>query len=141
MTRIWSILMQALKSLQNLHFNWSLLCKLYNFRSQKVQRSYLSWHWRIRQNLKKIWLAVSKITWGIWQIFIRTLESVRIGTFVRSFCPNEKMHKLKIYRGVMGMALKNDEKSVVELTCRFKIDIKNLTNLDSTTGKSRKFTL
>ena len=41
----------------------------------------------------------------------------------------------------MGMTLKNDEKSVVELTCRFKIDIKNLMNLDSTTGKSQKFTL
>ena len=26
-------------------------------------------------------LVVWRMTWGIWQIFIRTLESVKIGTF------------------------------------------------------------
>ena len=33
------------------------------------------------------------------------------------------------------------EKSEEELTCPFKIDIRNLTNFDSSTGKSQKFTL
>ena len=32
------------------------------------------------------------------------------------------------------MTLKNDEKSVEELTCCFKIDIRNLTNFDSSKG-------
>ena len=41
------------------------------------------------------------MTWGIWQIFIRTLESVKIGTFMTYFCPKQKMHELKIYTGVM----------------------------------------
>ena len=39
------------------------------------------------------------------------------------------------------MALKNDEKFEEELTCRFKIDIKNLTNFDSRTRRSQKITL
>ena len=39
------------------------------------------------------------------------------------------------------MILKNDEKSEKELTCRFKIDVRNLTNFDSRTQKSQKFTL
>ena len=39
------------------------------------------------------------------------------------------------------MTLKNDEKSEDELTCRFKIDIKNLTNFDSRAGKSQKFAI
>ena len=39
------------------------------------------------------------------------------------------------------MTLKNDEKSEDELTCRFKIDIRNLTNFDQRTQKSQKFTL
>ena len=39
------------------------------------------------------------------------------------------------------MILKNDKKSEKELTCRFKIDIRNLTNFDSRTQKSQKFTL
>ena len=39
------------------------------------------------------------------------------------------------------MPLKNDEKSEEELICRFKIEIRNLTNFDLGTWKSQKFTL
>ena len=39
------------------------------------------------------------------------------------------------------MTLKNDEKSEEELTCYFKIDMRNLTNFDPNTRKSRKFAL
>ena len=83
---IWWILIWALKRLKKLHFDWSLLCKVYNVWSKKVQRHYISWHWRVMQNLKKNWLGVWKITWGNWEIFIETLESVKIGTFIWSFC-------------------------------------------------------
>ena len=40
------------KRLKNLHFDWFLLCKVFNVWPKKVQRSYLSWHWRVMQNLK-----------------------------------------------------------------------------------------
>ena len=43
LTRIWWILIWALKSLKNLHFDWSLLCKVCNLWPKKVLRSYLSW--------------------------------------------------------------------------------------------------
>ena len=50
------------------------------------------------------------------------------------------MHELK--RGVLcNDPLKNDEKSEDELTCHFKIDIRNLMNFDWSTQKSQKFTL
>ena len=39
------------------------------------------------------------------------------------------------------MTLKNDEKSEEKVTCRFKIDIRNLTNFDPKTRKSQEFTL
>ena len=39
------------------------------------------------------------------------------------------------------MTLKNDEKSEEELTCCFKIDIRNLTNFDLSTQKSQRFSL
>ena len=55
---------------------------------KKVQRSYLSWHGRVMLNLKKDWLVAWKITWGILQIFSRTLESVKIGTLIGPFYPN-----------------------------------------------------
>ena len=37
------------------------------------------------------------------------------------------------------MTMKNDTKIEEELTCRFKIDMKNLINLDVSTRKSNKF--
>ena len=39
------------------------------------------------------------------------------------------------------MTLKNDEKPEEELTCCFKIDIRNLTNFEPSTQKSQKFAL
>ena len=39
------------------------------------------------------------------------------------------------------MSLKNNEKFEEELTCRFKIDMRNLTNFDPSTRKFQKFLL
>ena len=76
-TRIWWNLNRAFESLKNLHFHWFLLCKVFNAWPKKVQ-SYVSWYWRAMQNFKKNWLVVWKMTWGSWQIFTRTLKSVKI---------------------------------------------------------------
>ena len=40
---------------------------------------------------------VWKITWGIWQIFIRALASLKIGTLMGFFCSKLKMYELKTY--------------------------------------------
>ena len=37
------------------------------------------------------------------------------------------------------MTVKNDAKFEEELTCQFKIDLRNLTNFDLSTRKSQKF--
>ena len=39
------------------------------------------------------------------------------------------------------MTMINDAKFEEELTCRFKIDMRNLTNFDPNTQKSQKFAL
>ena len=49
MTRISVILIRALKSLTNLHFDWSLLYKVFNIWLKKVQKSYISRHWRVEK--------------------------------------------------------------------------------------------
>ena len=87
MIRIWWILIWALRSLKYLHFDWSLLCKVYNLWPKKVQRSYLSWHWSVMKNLKQNWLLLWKMTRGIRKIFTRALRSVKIGTLIGFFCP------------------------------------------------------
>ena len=84
MTRIRWILTQALKSLKNLHFDWFVYCEVFNVWPKKVQRSYLSWQWRAKFE-EQLTLWVEKMT-GIWQIFTRALESVKIGTLSGSFC-------------------------------------------------------
>ena len=39
------------------------------------------------------------------------------------------------------LTMKNDAKIEEELTCQFKIDMRNLTNFDPSTQKSQKFAL
>ena len=36
------------------------------------------------------------------QIFIRTVESVKIDIFMGSFCPKQKIHELQTHRGVVS---------------------------------------
>ena len=50
---------------QNLHFDWIHLSEAYKYLDEKVQKSYVSWHWRVMLSLKKNWLLVPKMTWGI----------------------------------------------------------------------------
>ena len=60
------ILTRALESLKNLCFEWLLVAKVFIVWATKVQRSYLSQHWRDMQILKKNWLVVWKKNWEIW---------------------------------------------------------------------------
>ena len=48
---------------------------------------------------------------------------------------------LKFTEKLCVMTMKNDAKIEEELTCRFKIDMRNLTNFDPNTQKSKKFVL
>ena len=57
------------------------------------------------------------------------------------FVQRRKCMRYKLTEELQVMALTNDEKSEEALTCRLKIDIKNLMNIDSRTQKSRTFTL
>ena len=50
---------------QNWGFGGILLSKLEKVLPQHLQRSYVSRQWRIMQNLKRNWLVISKVTWGI----------------------------------------------------------------------------
>ena len=51
-------------------------CWKYIILAKKVQKSYISWHWRAMLNLKKKWFVVSQIT-RIWSVLIRALESLK----------------------------------------------------------------
>ena len=65
MTRIWWILIWALKSLKNLPFYWSLLCKVYNVWPKKVQRRIFHDTEESCKIGRKTDLRSGKMTWGI----------------------------------------------------------------------------
>ena len=67
---------------ENLHFNQLLLSKACKVSDEKVQKSYVSWHWKVMQILEKNWLLVPKMSWWIWWILMRAVASLKICTFM-----------------------------------------------------------
>ena len=80
---------------ENLHFDVLLLSIAYKVSAKKVQKNYLSWHWKEIQTLKKNWLFVWKMTWGIWWTLTRAVESLKICTLMGYFCRKCVMFELK----------------------------------------------
>ena len=72
MTRIWWMLIWALRSLKHFHFDWFSLCKICNVWLKKVQRGYILWHWKVMQNLKQNWLVVWKMTRNLANFYQNT---------------------------------------------------------------------
>ena len=81
----------------NLYFDMLHLLKVYKISAKNLQRSYVSWHWRRTQNLKKS--LVSKMT-RIWWILIGALKSPKNLHFDWSLLCNYITFDLKRYRGV-----------------------------------------
>ena len=52
-------------------FNGLLLRKAYKYLDEKVQKSYVSWKWRVMQSLKKNWPLFPKMTWKIWRMLMQ----------------------------------------------------------------------
>ena len=86
---------------ENLHFDGLVLSKAYKVLDEKVQKSYVSWHWRVMQSLKKNWLLVPKVTWGIWWILMPAVASPKICTLMCYFCRKYIVFEPINYKGVM----------------------------------------
>ena len=128
----------ALKSLKNLHFNGILMTNAYNVWAKKVQRSYLSEHWRLMQNFKKKNLWFRKWHEEFGKFSSENLKGSKFGLWWDPFVQSRKCISLKFTEELSVMKMKNDAKFEEKLTCHFKIDMKNLTNLDLNTQKSKK---
>ena len=74
-------------------FDGLFLSKVYKVWATKIQRSYLSWHWTVMQNLNK------PRPWGIGWTFIRALKILKNWTL--TICPKRIMFQLKNFIGIM----------------------------------------
>ena len=61
-------------------------CPKSNNSARKFQRNFVSWHWKMMQNLKENWLVPWKTTSVIWLILMWAVESLKICTLIGSFC-------------------------------------------------------
>ena len=139
---IWWILTPELQGLKNLHFHWLFLTKLYNVRAEKVQMSYVWLQSILVQNSKENWLVFPKI-------YMRNLVNFHQSTWKSPNWDHDGILLSKVKNGVSlkiagelcVMTMTNDAKFEEELTCQFKIEMRNLTNFDLSTRKSQKSTL
>ena len=65
----------------------------------------------------------------------------KVGLWWGPFIQSRKCMSLNHTEELCVMTMKNDAKFEKELTCQFKIDMRNLTNFDPSTQKSQKFAL
>ena len=89
---------------------------------RKIDLCFQKWH----QEFGKFWPEhlVSKLGLS-WYPFVQSWKCMNLEFIGESFV----------------MTMKNDAKFEEELTCQFKIDMRNLTNFDLSTWKSHKFAL
>ena len=79
----------------NLHYDVLLLSIAYKVSAKKVQKSYLSWQWRVIQTLNKNSFFVWKMTWEIWWILTQAVENLKICTLMVHFCQKYVTFELK----------------------------------------------
>ena len=70
-----------------------------------------------------------------------TFKSLKLGLLLGPFIQSRKYMSLKFTGELCVMTIKNDAKFGEDLTCQFKIDMRNLTNFDPSTRKYQKFGL
>ena len=87
---------------KNLHFDGLLLTKAYKDLDKKVQKSYVSWHWRAMQNLKQNRLLVPKMACWILLILMSAVESLKICSLMYYFCQKHVKFRLKKYSRIIS---------------------------------------
>ena len=135
------ILTGALESLKNLCFNWLFVAKVYIVRATKQQRSYLLWHWKVMEIWRKTDLWFEKKLERFGKFSPERLKVSKLRLWWDPFIQSTKGMALNFTEKLCVMTMKGNVKFEEELNCHFKTDMRNLTNFDSSTWKSKKVAL
>ena len=107
---------------------------------KKKERSYLSCHWTVMQNLRNPDIVVSKMAWRIgWTFIIRTPKSLKIVPWWALFVKSIYCFSKKLSEELCVMTLKGVAKFKRKLTCGLKNDIRNLVNFYESSWKSKNW--
>ena len=132
---------RVLKSLQNLHFYLLLLCKVFNVWPKK----YRGVIFHDTERWSKIW-SKTDLFFGKWheefgRLSPKHLKVSKLGLWWDPLIRNRKFMSLKSTEELCVMTIKNYAKFEEELTYHFKTDMRDLTNFDLGSQKSKKFSL
>ena len=129
------------RNTQNFHFDCFLLCKVCKVWPKKLQRSYLwsLWEWSTIWRKTYLWFGKWHEEFGKCSPDHSKVSKLEL--WWDSFIQSRKWMSLKFTEELCVLTTKNDTKFEEELTYRFKIDIRNLTNFDPSPQKSQKLAL
>ena len=138
---IWRFLIQNSKVSKI----WTLMdsfwpkCIMFELKKNRGVTAYGTGEWC------KIWRKTD-LWFGKWhEEFGRSspehLKVSKLGLWWDPFVQSRKCMSLKFTEELCVMAMKNDAKFEKELTCHFKMDMRNLKNFNPNTWKSKKFAL
>ena len=134
------ILTRALeKSKKIFCFNWLLVTKVFIVWATKVQRSYLSWHWRFMHILKKNWLVVWKKLEKFGKFSPGHLKLSKLRLWWGPIVQSRKSMTFKFTEELCVMIIKKNTEFEEEFTCHFKTDKKNWMIFNSSTRKFKKY--
>ena len=131
------------RKFENLHFCGLLLSKACKSLDEKVQKSYVSWHWRVMQSLKKKKLTLGSKTdmKSLVNFNARRGQVWKFAHLCASFVESILCLSQKSTEELCGITLKNDAKFEEDLNCALKNDMRNLVNFDPAPESLNIFTL
>ena len=141
---IWRILTQALENLKNLLFNGLLLTKVHVWGKKSIEELCLM---TLNIDAKfegKMTCAFKNDMSNVANFHQSMFGTLKIELWRGPFIQRGECMGLKFTGKFCVMTKKNVAKFEEELTCQFKIDMRNLTNLTNfglSTQKSQKFAL
>ena len=128
---------KALKSLKIFTLTGSF-CRKRNVLARKCQRNYVSWRWKVMQNLRGNWLVAWKMRRNLVNFHASSWKSENLH-LMGSFCRNIYSFRWKGTEELFFMTLETDTRFEEKLTLGFKNDMRNLVNFNASSGKSENF--
>ena len=125
---------------QNWDFPLILSSKVENVWALNLQEGFVSWQWRMMQNLMRNWLVNSKLTWGIWRALTQAIENLKNLPFNRLLLT--KVYNVWAKKNIDELCLMtlNIEGTFErKLNCAFKNEMRNLANFYQSIFGSLKF--